>query len=115
MNVNLNILAASLPDETHVYCGHEYAIQNLGFALSVEPSNEVLANKYRDIQVRACVLCVCLRDFFARVCLMNSLSLSLTLSLSLSLSGEALSRTTLSTLNNRRREGLQSVYAFTLT
>jgi len=28
-----------LPGETKVYCGHEYAIQNLSFGLSVEPEN----------------------------------------------------------------------------
>jgi hydroxyacylglutathione hydrolase len=31
---------ASLPDDTQVYCGHEYTISNLAFALAVEPHNE---------------------------------------------------------------------------
>ncbi len=31
---------ASLPDETLVYCGHEYTVNNLKFALAVEPGNE---------------------------------------------------------------------------
>jgi hydroxyacylglutathione hydrolase len=30
---------ASLPEETQVYCGHEYTINNLKFALAVEPDN----------------------------------------------------------------------------
>lgn len=29
----------SLPDETKIYCGHEYALDNLEFALHVEPGN----------------------------------------------------------------------------
>lgn len=30
---------ASLPDETQVYCAHEYTVSNLQFALAVEPGN----------------------------------------------------------------------------
>jgi hydroxyacylglutathione hydrolase len=30
---------AALPDETRVYCGHEYTLANLRFALAVEPDN----------------------------------------------------------------------------
>lgn len=37
----IEILSA-LPDETLVYCGHEYALQNLRFALHVEPGNATL-------------------------------------------------------------------------
>ena len=29
----------SLPDDTRVYCGHEYTVKNLQFALTLEPSN----------------------------------------------------------------------------
>ncbi|XP_074567322.1 hydroxyacylglutathione hydrolase 2, mitochondrial-like isoform X1 [Curcuma longa] len=32
----------SLPDETVVYCGHEYTQSNSKFALSIEPNNEAL-------------------------------------------------------------------------
>ncbi|XP_075100345.1 putative hydroxyacylglutathione hydrolase 2, chloroplastic isoform X2 [Nicotiana tabacum] len=32
----------SLPDDTNVYCGHEYTLSNSKFALSVEPGNEEL-------------------------------------------------------------------------
>jgi len=35
---------ANLPDETLVFCGHEYTVNNLKFALSVEPEN-VAANE----------------------------------------------------------------------
>ena len=30
---------AALPDETKVYCGHEYTVKNLEFAAAVEPDN----------------------------------------------------------------------------
>nr|1XM8_A Chain A, glyoxalase II [Arabidopsis thaliana]1XM8_B Chain B, glyoxalase II [Arabidopsis thaliana]2Q42_A Chain A, Putative hydroxyacylglutathione hydrolase 2 [Arabidopsis thaliana]2Q42_B Chain B, Putative hydroxyacylglutathione hydrolase 2 [Arabidopsis thaliana] len=32
----------SLPDDTSIYCGHEYTLSNSKFALSLEPNNEVL-------------------------------------------------------------------------
>jgi hydroxyacylglutathione hydrolase len=33
---------SQLPDETRVFCGHEYTLSNLRFALSVEPKNDEL-------------------------------------------------------------------------
>lgn len=38
---------AALPEETEVYCAHEYTASNLAFALAVEPDNEQL-QQYRD-------------------------------------------------------------------
>lgn len=35
----------SLPEETLVYCGHEYSVRNLEFGLAVEPENEAIANR----------------------------------------------------------------------
>ncbi|XP_047151228.1 probable hydroxyacylglutathione hydrolase 2, chloroplastic isoform X1 [Vigna umbellata] len=32
----------SLPDETSIYCGHEYTLSNSKFALSIEPENKEL-------------------------------------------------------------------------
>jgi hydroxyacylglutathione hydrolase len=32
----------ALPDETRVYCGHEYTLSNSKFALSIEPGNKDL-------------------------------------------------------------------------
>ncbi|KAL8483047.1 hypothetical protein ACS0TY_025922 [Phlomoides rotata] len=32
----------ALPDDTNIYCGHEYTLSNSKFALSVEPENEEL-------------------------------------------------------------------------
>jgi hydroxyacylglutathione hydrolase len=42
MHDSLSRLAA-LPAATRVYCGHEYTLANLRFALAVEPGNPVLA------------------------------------------------------------------------
>jgi len=39
-----------LPDDTEIYCGHEYTAANIKFALTIEPDNPVLAA--RDAQVR---------------------------------------------------------------
>ncbi|SOE16657.1 hydroxyacylglutathione hydrolase [Hoeflea halophila] len=38
-----------LPDETRVYCGHEYTQSNARFALSVDPDNEMLAKRAEEI------------------------------------------------------------------
>ncbi len=46
MYTSLTKLAA-LPEETEVYCAHEYTASNLAFALAVEPENEQL-QKYRE-------------------------------------------------------------------
>ena len=40
---------AELPDETRVYCGHEYTQSNGRFAMSVDPDNEALAKRMEDI------------------------------------------------------------------
>ena len=37
---------AALPDDTLVYCGHEYTQKNLEFALTLEPNNRALRQKY---------------------------------------------------------------------
>tara|TARA_Y100000766_G_scaffold269402_1_gene266354 strand:- start:2241 stop:3113 length:873 start_codon:yes stop_codon:yes gene_type:complete len=39
----------ALPDETVVYCGHEYTQANAQFALSVEPGNESLVARSKEI------------------------------------------------------------------
>lgn len=36
---------SNLPDETKVFCGHEYALQNLKFGQHVEPNNVDIASK----------------------------------------------------------------------
>jgi len=40
---------AALPGETHVYCGHEYSLSNARFALSVEPDNAALQDRFAEV------------------------------------------------------------------
>lgn len=40
MHHNLTQVLGSLPQDTKVFCGHEYTLKNLKFALKVEPENE---------------------------------------------------------------------------
>jgi len=35
----------SLPNETLMFCGHEYAMKNLEFAKMLEPENEAILQK----------------------------------------------------------------------
>ena len=52
MYASLGKLAA-LPDETRVYCGHEYTLANIGFARTVEPGNQALGRREeRDRKLR---------------------------------------------------------------
>ncbi|MCX7090349.1 MAG: hydroxyacylglutathione hydrolase [Legionellales bacterium] len=44
MYLSLQKLAA-LPDQTQVYCGHEYTLANLRFAAIVEPNNPMIAQR----------------------------------------------------------------------
>jgi hydroxyacylglutathione hydrolase len=45
---------AALPDETKVYCGHEYTLANIKFARAVDPENRVLAaREERALALRA--------------------------------------------------------------
>ncbi|OVA10183.1 Beta-lactamase-like [Macleaya cordata] len=45
MYQSLCVTLGSLPRTTKVYCGHEYTVKNLQFALTVEPDNERVAQK----------------------------------------------------------------------
>lgn len=40
---------AALPDDTAVYCGHEYTLTNARFAQTLEPGNKALAARYSDV------------------------------------------------------------------
>lgn len=40
----------ALPDETVVYCAHEYTLSNGKFAMSVEPNNAALVTRFASIQ-----------------------------------------------------------------
>jgi len=39
-----------LPDETLIYCGHEYSLDNARFALSVDPRNSALAIRAAEVK-----------------------------------------------------------------
>ena len=45
MHESLNVKLAALPDDTRVYCGHEYTASNLRFAAHVEPGNAAVRAK----------------------------------------------------------------------
>ncbi len=52
MHEALNLKLGRLPDETRVYCGHEYTESNLRFALSVEPNNAASQKKLEWVRAR---------------------------------------------------------------
>lgn len=41
---------AALPDETLIYCGHEYTVSNAEFCLHVEPDNDLIKNRYEEVK-----------------------------------------------------------------
>ena len=43
---------ASLPEQTRLYCGHEYTLANLRFAMAVDPKNQALLDRYRSEQAK---------------------------------------------------------------
>lgn len=57
---------AALPDETKIYCTHEYTLKNLQFAQVVEPHNQKIQDKMKDVialrQANQPTLPSCLRD-----------------------------------------------------
>jgi hydroxyacylglutathione hydrolase len=54
MYESLNVTLAALPDDTRVYCGHEYTAANLRFAAHLEPGNAaVLAKSARVAELRS--------------------------------------------------------------
>jgi hydroxyacylglutathione hydrolase len=40
---------AALPDQTAIYCGHEYTEENLRFALTLEPNNQALRQRLKEV------------------------------------------------------------------
>lgn len=40
----------SLPDDTKIFCGHEYSINNLKFSLNIEPSNRIIKDKIDEVE-----------------------------------------------------------------
>lgn len=49
MYANMQKLGA-LPDDTAVYCAHEYTLSNATFAVTVEPDNRALAARYAEVK-----------------------------------------------------------------
>src|SRR5262249_2721233 len=43
---------AALPEQTQMYCGHEYTVNNLKFALAVEPDNADCSKYLEECQDR---------------------------------------------------------------
>lgn len=41
---------AALPDDTRIYCGHEYTLANGVFALTVEPDNAALVRRVEEVK-----------------------------------------------------------------
>lgn len=42
----------ALPDETRIYCGHEYTLKNIEFALAVEPDNADLLRRREEARAQ---------------------------------------------------------------
>lgn len=40
----------ALPDDTEIYCGHEYTLKNLEFAHSIEPNNEAVKRRLEEVK-----------------------------------------------------------------
>ena len=40
----------ALPDDTELYCGHEYTLANGKFALTVDPKNAALKTRFAEVE-----------------------------------------------------------------
>jgi hydroxyacylglutathione hydrolase len=47
---NSLIKLRTLPDDTAIYCGHEYTAANIRFAKTIEPQNPALAQRAREVE-----------------------------------------------------------------
>src|ERR1700738_895491 len=47
---NSLIKLRALPDDTAIYCGHEYTAANIRFAKPIEPQNPALAQRAREVE-----------------------------------------------------------------
>ena len=48
--LNSLLKLASLPDDTLVYCGHDYTVENYEFALTLEPDNEAIRKRLEEVK-----------------------------------------------------------------
>ena len=51
---------AKLPDETRIYCGHEYTLANAKFALAAEPGNAAIITRAAEVEAARAAGRVCL-------------------------------------------------------
>lgn len=47
------MLLKNLPNDTKVYCGHEYTLKNLRFAANIEPENKTIRSYFEHLQERS--------------------------------------------------------------
>ena len=40
----------ALPDDTQLYCGHEYTLANAKFAITVDPDNGALKSRFAEVE-----------------------------------------------------------------
>jgi hydroxyacylglutathione hydrolase len=52
MHTSLSGKLGRLPRETRVYCGHEYTVSNLRFAVHAEPDNKAAATKLEEARAK---------------------------------------------------------------
>ena len=48
--LNSLLKLGSLPDDTLVYCGHDYTLENYEFALTLEPDNEAVRKRMEKVK-----------------------------------------------------------------
>ena len=41
---------ASLPEATHLYCGHDYTVENYEFALTIQPNNQTVKQRLQQVK-----------------------------------------------------------------
>jgi hydroxyacylglutathione hydrolase len=41
---------AALPNQTHIYCGHDYTLENYEFANEIEPNNKAVKNRLNEMK-----------------------------------------------------------------
>jgi len=41
---------SALPNDTHIYCGHDYTLENYQFALKIEPHNKTVQKRFNEIR-----------------------------------------------------------------
>lgn len=50
MWTSMDKLSRLLPDDTRIYCGHEYTLSNARFALAIDPDNNALAARASEVE-----------------------------------------------------------------